>query len=149
MDLSTLLSNIDSHKYLTVEDFLREVDLIWKNALEYNPDKDPSGDWGHFLGLISSHFDTQFIQIKSNQIKTLFMRHISYQEVTQCAVCLCANNSDGVFSYQIVWSAIAPVPWRMRCTPSSRTNWMKTLRRSVKKSSSRDTKEVLSLWVLS
>ncbi|XP_042560325.1 ATPase family AAA domain-containing protein 2-like isoform X1 [Clupea harengus] len=42
MDLSTLLSNIDSHKYLTVEDFLREVDLIWKNALEYNPDKDPS-----------------------------------------------------------------------------------------------------------
>ncbi|KAL2084285.1 hypothetical protein ACEWY4_019803 [Coilia grayii] len=42
MDLSTLLSNIDSHKYVTVKDFLHDVDLIWKNALEYNPDRDPS-----------------------------------------------------------------------------------------------------------
>ncbi|XP_063055005.1 ATPase family AAA domain-containing protein 2-like isoform X2 [Engraulis encrasicolus] len=42
MDLATLLSNIDSHKYVTVKDFLHDVDLIWKNALEYNPDRDPS-----------------------------------------------------------------------------------------------------------
>ncbi|XP_048116651.1 ATPase family AAA domain-containing protein 2-like isoform X2 [Alosa alosa] len=42
MDLSTLLSNIDSHKYVTVKDFLHDVDLIWKNCLEYNPDRDPS-----------------------------------------------------------------------------------------------------------
>ncbi|XP_066501589.1 ATPase family AAA domain-containing protein 2-like [Hoplias malabaricus] len=42
MDLSTVLSKIDLHTYITVEDFLNDVDLIWKNALEYNPDKDPS-----------------------------------------------------------------------------------------------------------
>ncbi|XP_027027133.1 ATPase family AAA domain-containing protein 2 isoform X2 [Tachysurus fulvidraco] len=42
MDLSTLLSRIDLHKYHTVKDYLHDVDLIWKNALEYNPDKDPS-----------------------------------------------------------------------------------------------------------
>lgn len=54
MDLSTLLSNIDAHKYVTVKDFLQEVDLIWKNALEYNPDRDPSGK--HGLSFIWFHF---------------------------------------------------------------------------------------------
>ena len=43
MDLSTLLSNIDLHKYVTVKDFLHDVDLIWMNALEYNPELDPEG----------------------------------------------------------------------------------------------------------
>lgn len=43
MDLSTVLSNIDTHKYVTVKEFVHDVDLIWKNCLEYNPDKDPSG----------------------------------------------------------------------------------------------------------
>lgn len=43
MDLSTVLSNIDLHQYGTVKEYLEDVDLIWQNALEYNPDKDPSG----------------------------------------------------------------------------------------------------------
>ncbi|XP_044214313.1 ATPase family AAA domain-containing protein 2-like isoform X2 [Thunnus albacares] len=42
MDLSTVLTNIDLHKYWTVKEFLQDVDLIWQNALEYNPDRDPS-----------------------------------------------------------------------------------------------------------
>ncbi|KAM6994457.1 ATPase family AAA domain-containing protein 2 [Tautogolabrus adspersus] len=42
MDLSTVLSNVDLHKYATVKEFHQDVDLIWQNALEYNPDKDPS-----------------------------------------------------------------------------------------------------------
>ncbi|KAL6108851.1 atad2 [Pungitius sinensis] len=42
MDLSTVLTNIDLHKYGTVKEFLQDVDLIWQNALEYNPDRDPS-----------------------------------------------------------------------------------------------------------
>ncbi|XP_051574351.1 ATPase family AAA domain-containing protein 2-like isoform X2 [Myxocyprinus asiaticus] len=42
MDLSTVLSKIDLHKYDTVAAYLHDVDLIWKNALEYNPDRDPS-----------------------------------------------------------------------------------------------------------
>ena len=42
MDLSTVLSNIDLHRYGAVKDFLQDVDLIWQNALEYNPDRDPS-----------------------------------------------------------------------------------------------------------
>ncbi|XP_015256435.1 PREDICTED: ATPase family AAA domain-containing protein 2-like isoform X1 [Cyprinodon variegatus] len=40
MDLSTLLSNIDEHKYVTVNEFLSDADLIWQNALEYNPKRD-------------------------------------------------------------------------------------------------------------
>ncbi|KAM4581278.1 ATPase family AAA domain-containing protein 2 isoform 3-T3 [Odontesthes bonariensis] len=42
MDLSTVLSKIDFHQYGTVKEFLTDVDLIWQNALEYNPDRDPS-----------------------------------------------------------------------------------------------------------
>ncbi|XP_036411233.1 ATPase family AAA domain-containing protein 2-like isoform X1 [Megalops cyprinoides] len=42
MDLSTVLTKIDLHKYVTVKEFMHDVDLIWQNALEYNPDVDPS-----------------------------------------------------------------------------------------------------------
>ncbi|KAM9353797.1 ATPase family AAA domain-containing protein 2 [Symphorus nematophorus] len=42
MDLSTVLSKIDLHQYGTAKEFLEDVDLIWQNALEYNPDRDPS-----------------------------------------------------------------------------------------------------------
>ncbi|XP_066467790.1 ATPase family AAA domain-containing protein 2B isoform X2 [Tiliqua scincoides] len=41
MDLSTVISKIDKHNYLTAKDFLIDIDLICSNALEYNPDKDP------------------------------------------------------------------------------------------------------------
>ncbi|XP_014820790.1 PREDICTED: ATPase family AAA domain-containing protein 2 isoform X2 [Calidris pugnax] len=41
MDLSAVLSKIDLHQYLTAGDFLKDIDLICSNALEYNPDKDP------------------------------------------------------------------------------------------------------------
>ncbi|XP_035848864.1 ATPase family AAA domain-containing protein 2-like [Sander lucioperca] len=41
MDLSTLLTNIDEQKYVTVGEFVSDADLIWQNALEYNPDSDP------------------------------------------------------------------------------------------------------------
>lgn len=41
MDLSTAITKIDTHQYLTVKDFLTDIDLICSNALEYNPDKDP------------------------------------------------------------------------------------------------------------
>ncbi|XP_040210857.1 ATPase family AAA domain-containing protein 2 isoform X2 [Rana temporaria] len=41
MDLSTVISKIDLHKYHTVNEYLKDIDLICSNALEYNPDKDP------------------------------------------------------------------------------------------------------------
>ncbi|KFQ85916.1 ATPase family AAA domain-containing protein 2, partial [Phoenicopterus ruber ruber] len=44
MDLSAVLSKIDLHQYLTAGDFLKDIDLICSNALEYNPDKDPGGE---------------------------------------------------------------------------------------------------------
>lgn len=43
MDLSTIMTKIDTQRYLTVKDFLADIDLICSNALEYNPDKDPGG----------------------------------------------------------------------------------------------------------
>ncbi|KFP72297.1 ATPase family AAA domain-containing protein 2, partial [Apaloderma vittatum] len=44
MDLSSVLSKIDLHQYLTANDFLKDIDLICSNALEYNPDRDPAGE---------------------------------------------------------------------------------------------------------
>ncbi|XP_027757737.1 ATPase family AAA domain-containing protein 2-like isoform X5 [Empidonax traillii] len=41
MDLSTVLSKIDMHQYLTAEDFLKDIDLICSNALQYNSYKSP------------------------------------------------------------------------------------------------------------
>ncbi|XP_067837682.1 ATPase family AAA domain-containing protein 2-like isoform X2 [Heptranchias perlo] len=41
MDLSTVMSNIDMHKYMTVKEYLQDIELICNNALEYNPDRDP------------------------------------------------------------------------------------------------------------
>ncbi|KAM6899619.1 ATPase family AAA domain-containing protein 2-like [Xenentodon cancila] len=41
MDLSTLLTNIEEQRYDTVSEFMSDAELIWLNALEYNPDIDP------------------------------------------------------------------------------------------------------------
>ncbi|RXN00217.1 ATPase family AAA domain-containing protein 2B [Acipenser ruthenus] len=41
MDLSKIMTKIDTHKYFTGMEFLADIDLISGNALEYNPDKDP------------------------------------------------------------------------------------------------------------
>ncbi|XP_037072228.1 ATPase family AAA domain-containing protein 2-like [Pollicipes pollicipes] len=38
MDLDTIMTRIDQHKYEAAEDFLADVDQICTNALEYNPD---------------------------------------------------------------------------------------------------------------
>ena len=43
MDLSTMMSRIDLHKYQCVKEFMADIELICSNALEYNPDKDPQG----------------------------------------------------------------------------------------------------------
>ncbi|XP_071888175.1 ATPase family AAA domain-containing protein 2-like isoform X1 [Anas platyrhynchos] len=39
MDLSTVLTQIDSRQYLTAGDYLKDIDLICNNALEYYPDQ--------------------------------------------------------------------------------------------------------------
>ncbi|XP_043277332.1 ATPase family AAA domain-containing protein 2-like isoform X2 [Venturia canescens] len=42
MDLETMMTKIDMHAYLCARDFLDDVDLICRNALEYNPERDPA-----------------------------------------------------------------------------------------------------------
>lgn len=42
MDLETMMVKVDLHQYHSVAEFLRDVDLICSNALEYNPDRDPT-----------------------------------------------------------------------------------------------------------
>ena len=40
-----MMSKIDLHQYQTVRDFLNDIELICRNALEYNPDKDPQSKY--------------------------------------------------------------------------------------------------------
>lgn len=40
MDLSTVMTRINAHHYYSCEHFLKDIDLITNNCLEYNPDKD-------------------------------------------------------------------------------------------------------------
>jgi len=44
MDLSTVLTQIDSRQYLTAGDYLKDIDLICNNALEYYPDQRSTGE---------------------------------------------------------------------------------------------------------
>lgn len=39
MDLETVMSKIDKHCYTCARDFLDDIDLIVRNALEYNPER--------------------------------------------------------------------------------------------------------------
>uniref|UniRef100_A0A672SUX5 Bromo domain-containing protein n=1 Tax=Sinocyclocheilus grahami TaxID=75366 RepID=A0A672SUX5_SINGR len=64
MDLSTVHSKIDLHKYETVAAYLQDVDLIWQNALEYNPDRDPSGS-------TSSRFTPAYYHVLPNMSATV------------------------------------------------------------------------------
>uniref|UniRef100_A0A8C2Z2V2 Bromo domain-containing protein n=1 Tax=Cyclopterus lumpus TaxID=8103 RepID=A0A8C2Z2V2_CYCLU len=41
MDLTTLLNNINNNKFSTVGEFLLEAELVWRNAVRSNPNKDP------------------------------------------------------------------------------------------------------------
>lgn len=43
MDLSNVMKKIDLHNYCTAKDYLKDIDLMCSNALEYNPDTDPAG----------------------------------------------------------------------------------------------------------
>ncbi|GFT89929.1 ATPase family AAA domain-containing protein 2B [Trichonephila clavipes] len=42
MDLETMMTKIDLQRYETVGQFLSDIDLVCQNALDYNPDRDPS-----------------------------------------------------------------------------------------------------------
>lgn len=39
MDLETMMTKVDMHRYNCARDFLQDIDLICANALEYNPDR--------------------------------------------------------------------------------------------------------------
>jgi hypothetical protein len=41
MDLSTVLKNLNKNKFKTIEAFLDDIDLIWKNCKTYNQVESP------------------------------------------------------------------------------------------------------------
>lgn len=47
-----MMDCIDQHKYTTPDDFMADIELIRKNALEYNPVKTNEGTYAYGKGLI-------------------------------------------------------------------------------------------------
>ncbi|KAI1241274.1 hypothetical protein IHE44_0009749, partial [Lamprotornis superbus] len=86
MDLSTVITKIDKHNYLTAKDFLTDIDLICSNALEYNPDKDPGDkiirhractlkDTAH--AIIAAELDPEFNKMLFSASRTVRIRRKS------------------------------------------------------------------------
>lgn len=67
MDLSTVMTKIDTHRYLTVKDFLVDIDLICNNALEYNPDKDPGGEDEKYIWLMNIQMPIHVLHINARK----------------------------------------------------------------------------------
>lgn len=82
MDLSTIMTKIDTHRYLTVKDFLVDIDLICNNALEYNPDKDPGGEDEKYIWLMNMQMHIHVLHIKVKVCKVLV--HARHQTCDCC-----------------------------------------------------------------
>uniref|UniRef100_A0A8D1TM94 Bromo domain-containing protein n=1 Tax=Sus scrofa TaxID=9823 RepID=A0A8D1TM94_PIG len=89
MDLSTVITKIDKHNYLTAKDFLKDIDLICSNALEYNPDKDPGDkiirhractlkDTAH--AIIAAELDPEFNKL-CEEIKEARIKRVLHSKV--------------------------------------------------------------------
>uniref|UniRef100_A0A8C4RFP4 ATPase family AAA domain containing 2B n=1 Tax=Erpetoichthys calabaricus TaxID=27687 RepID=A0A8C4RFP4_ERPCA len=100
MDLSTIMTKIDTHKYFTVKDFLVDIDLICSNALEYNPDKDPGDkiirhractlkDTAHaiFAAELDPEFNRMCEEIKESRMKRVMITISSLSGASKMKKC--------------------------------------------------------------
>ena len=73
-----MMSKIDLHQYQTVQDFLDDIELICRNALEYNPDKDPQSKYMYMGDTLQNlrHVDFPALPVE-HQIMTCFFRSLS------------------------------------------------------------------------
>ena len=63
MDLETMMTKIDRHEYNCAQDFLKDIDLICANALEYNPNHSPEDQ--HIRHTACALRDTAYTLIKT------------------------------------------------------------------------------------
>uniref|UniRef100_A0AAQ5YDC5 ATPase family AAA domain-containing protein 2 n=1 Tax=Amphiprion ocellaris TaxID=80972 RepID=A0AAQ5YDC5_AMPOC len=126
MDLSTVMTKIDTYKYLTVKDFLLDIDLICSNALEYNPDKDPGDkvirhracslkDTAHaiFAAELDPEFDRMCEEIKEARRKrgtNLFLTHCSKIETWKNLKCRWSPSEQLKDSAERIEEELHPVP---------------------------------------
>ncbi|XP_041811741.1 ATPase family AAA domain-containing protein 2-like isoform X2 [Chelmon rostratus] len=112
MDFSTLLTNIDEHKYVTVREFMSDADLIWQNALKYNPGGDPTDR--HFRHCALALKDT--LRAISVQLDKDFERdsdEIRESRIKRASSCRTGANSeeaDGVCSSAFTRTGPGPRP---------------------------------------
>uniref|UniRef100_A0A8C2ZT45 Bromo domain-containing protein n=1 Tax=Cyclopterus lumpus TaxID=8103 RepID=A0A8C2ZT45_CYCLU len=82
MDLSTLQANVDANRYSTLAEFVLDADLIWRNALSYNPNINPMdrrirqrahalNDTMHFFirDELSEDFERKCEDIKASRVR--------------------------------------------------------------------------------
>lgn len=63
MDLETMMTKIDRHEYICAQDFLKNIDMICANALEYNPNH--SAEDQHIRHTACALRDTAYTLIKT------------------------------------------------------------------------------------
>ena len=79
MDLATILQKVDSHAYMTCKEYLRDIDLVTSNALQYNPTHDQLGktirqracelcDYAH--SAIRSQLEPEFEKVRGHVMQT-------------------------------------------------------------------------------
>ena len=59
-----MMSKIDLHQYQTVHDFLNDIELICRNALEYNPDKDPQSKYTGYTLQMKRNVDLHALHVE-------------------------------------------------------------------------------------
>jgi len=65
MDLSTVESKLNDREYETLDDFAKDVRLIWKNAEKYNGPEHPVSKMGQTL---SVEFEKKFSAVKRKEL---------------------------------------------------------------------------------
>ncbi|KAM4725926.1 ATPase family AAA domain-containing protein 2-like [Anableps anableps] len=146
MDLSTLLSNIDEHKYVTVEEFLSDADLIWQNALEYNPDRDPADRHirhracalkDTMLAIIRDELDKDFQRICEEIRESRIERALSYRARANLEL------TNGFYNSVFTRNSTGPRVRKKKCfRPSRKSKWSTGV---VKKHQQKKTASVSSM----
>ncbi|XP_027142397.1 ATPase family AAA domain-containing protein 2-like isoform X1 [Larimichthys crocea] len=111
MDLSTLLTNIDEQKYVTVGEFMSDADLIWQNALEYNPDSDPMDRHIRHRAYALKDMMRAIIRDELDEDFERHCREIKASRITRASSCETnSEEADGVCSSTLSRNSPGPRP---------------------------------------
>ncbi|XP_076611159.1 ATPase family AAA domain-containing protein 2-like isoform X1 [Chaetodon auriga] len=137
MDLSTLLANINERKYVTVGEFVSDADLIWQNALKYNPDGDPKDRHIRHCALALKDTLHAIIRVELDKDFERDCEDIKASRIRRASSCRTGPNSeeaDGVCSATFTRTSPRPRPRKKkRYKQPRRSKWSTGVIKKTKK----------------